>query len=88
MPVEVFERTFTRLHGRGVPLRILHPAVQVSSDADLRRAHEGWKQLVSPELATFLANGSVFLSINRFERKKVGAQKPKLDLNPTITIHK
>jgi len=49
---------------------VLHPAVRVPSQTDLERVAGGWRERFEPELAAFLEGGPVFLSINRFERKK------------------
>jgi len=52
---------------------VLHPAVQPPAEAALRAAASGWRSRLDPDLAAFLEDASaVFLSVNRFERKKVG----------------
>ena len=66
---EVFRRTFGRL--RHLSPTVLHPACQVPADADLRAAQAGWREMLPPDLADALSTAPVFLSINRFERKKV-----------------
>lgn len=68
----IFARTFRRLHGRGLVPDVLYPAVVVPSDAQLAAARAGWKRTLPPDLARFIeSRDAVFLSINRFERKKV-----------------
>jgi len=67
---EVFVATFRRLVKRDVLPSVLHPAVRVPSQTDLERVAGGWRERFEPELAAFLEGGPVFLSINRFERKK------------------
>ncbi len=63
--------TFQRLVRRDVLPGVLHPAVRVPSQTDLERVAERWREHFAPDLADFLGGGPVFLSINRFERKKV-----------------
>ena len=70
---ETFVRTFRRLVKRDVLPGVLHPAVRVPSQTDLERAAERWREHFEPDLAKFLEGGPVFLSVNRFERKKVRA---------------
>ncbi len=67
---EVFVATFRRLVKRDVLPSVLHPAVRVPSQTDLERVAGAWRERFEPELAAFLEGGPVFLSINRFERKK------------------
>ena len=59
------------LHSRGIVPEVLYPAVQVPSDAELQAAHAQWQMHVSAELRQFMQAGPLFVSINRFERKKV-----------------
>ncbi|RMZ57053.1 hypothetical protein APUTEX25_002285, partial [Auxenochlorella protothecoides] len=67
----IFARTFRRLHGRGLVPDVLYPAVVVPSDAQLAAARAGCKRTLPPDLARFIeSRDAVFLSINRFERKK------------------
>ena len=69
----IFADTFVRLHSRGTAPAVLHPAVQPPTEAALEASASGWRDQLDPDLATFLEDASVvFLSINRFERKKVG----------------
>ena len=70
---ETFVRTFRRLVKRDILPGVLHPAVRVPSQTDLERAAERWRQHFEPDVAKFLEGGPVFLSVNRFERKKVMA---------------
>lgn len=67
----VFAETFGRLHRRGVLPEVLYPAVQVPSDAELAAAAESAKEVLPGELVAMMEGRTVFLSINRFERKKV-----------------
>ena len=64
-------RTFRRLVKRDVLPGVLHPAVRVPSQTDLERAAGRWREHFEPDVAKFLEGGPVFLSVNRFERKKV-----------------
>lgn len=66
----VFAATFNRLHARGIRPGVLYPAVAVPSEKDLRSAADSWAAGMGSEWADFLSGGPVFLSINRFERKK------------------
>ncbi|KAK9809938.1 hypothetical protein WJX72_002056 [[Myrmecia] bisecta] len=67
----VFAETFRRLHlWRRIVPDVLHPAVQIPADADLQHAQATWRNMVAADLRTFLEAGPVFVSINRFERKK------------------
>lgn len=68
----IFAQTFSRLAARGVQPGVLYPAVSIPSEADLAAAAAGWRQGLPPDLAAFCAGGPTLLSINRFERKKVG----------------
>ena len=67
----IFAQTFTTLHSRGIVPEVLYPAVQVPSDAELQAAHAQRQMHVSAELRQFMQAGPLFVSINRFERKKV-----------------
>ena len=69
----VFAQTFTRLAARGVRPGVLYPAVAIPAATDLQEAEQGWRAGLPAELAAFIQGGPTFLSINRFERKKVGA---------------
>ncbi len=51
---------------------VLYPAVAIPAAADLEDAEQGWRAGLPAELAAFIEGGPTFLSINRFERKKVG----------------
>ena len=68
----VFQDTFARLHAQRIVPDVLYPAVQVPSDDDLEVARSQWQQHLSSELARFATAAPLFVSINRFERKKVG----------------
>lgn len=65
----VFLKTFRRLKKRGIVPSVFYPAVQLPSDEDA--AEVDWEYRLDPDLAGFLHGKRVFLSINRFERKKV-----------------
>lgn len=67
----IFQLTFSRLHARQVVPEVLYPAVQVPSDANLEAANSQWRQHLSPQLTHFAEAAPLFVSINRFERKKV-----------------
>jgi hypothetical protein len=68
----VFAETFVRLHRRGIAPAVLHPAVQPPAEAALRTSALSWRSQLDPDLTAFLSDArAVFLSINRFERKKV-----------------
>ncbi|KAK9916683.1 hypothetical protein WJX75_005759 [Coccomyxa subellipsoidea] len=64
----VFLKTFRRLKKRGIVPSVFYPAVQLPSDEDA--AEVDWEYRLDPDLAGFLHGKRVFLSINRFERKK------------------
>lgn len=70
-PAGIFAQTFRRLAARGMEPGVLYPAVAIPSDAALAAAADGWRRGL-PDLAAFCEGGPTFLSINRFERKKVG----------------
>ena len=67
----IFAETFTRLQARNVLPEVLYPAVQLPSQSALQASQQQWHSLVTPQLATFMQGGALFVSINRFERKKV-----------------
>lgn len=67
----IFADTFTRLHARKVVPEVLYPAVQLPSQTALQASRQQWHSLVTPQLAAFMQAGPLFVSINRFERKKV-----------------
>lgn len=67
----VFLQTFKRLSRRGIMPEVLHPAVQPPSDEALAESDASWQSELGADLAGALAGKRVFLSINRFERKKV-----------------
>ena len=80
----VFADTFTRLAGRGVEPGVLYPAAAVPTEAALAAAAAGWEGVLPPGVTGLIkkkrgGGGStsppsppptVFVSINRFERKK------------------
>ena len=69
--IGVFGETFTRLQARHVVPEVLYPAVQLPPQAALQASQKHWQSLVTPQLAAFMQAGPLFVSINRFERKKV-----------------
>ena len=71
----VFAQTFRRLHARGIRPGILYPAVSIPAAEELQEAKASWREGLPPELALFVGGGPTFLSINRFERKKVGGRR-------------
>ena len=82
----VFLRTFKRLSRRGTVPQVLHPAVQPPSDEALAASHAGWRTALGADLAGVLVGKRVFLSINRFERKKVCQASRSVQLHaPRIT---
>ena len=86
----IFAETFTRLQARNVVPEVLYPAVQLPSQSALQASQQQWHSLVTPQLAAFMQAGPLFVSINRFERKKVWLALPKtlvaLSLRPCIKL--
>lgn len=68
---EVFLDTFGRLRKQWIVPEVFHPAVRLPSDAALAEAHDQWQNDLDADLVQFCQSKRVFLSINRFERKKV-----------------
>lgn len=68
----MFATTFAKLHARGARPEVLYPAVAIPSSTELKQTEDGWREGLPAEAAAFIAAGPTFLSINRFERKKVG----------------
>lgn len=66
IPAGIFAETFRRLQRRGVVPGVLYPAVSILPPAQL-----ACEKAAAPEFAALLGSGPCFLSINRFERKKV-----------------
>lgn len=66
----IFQKTFTRLHTRGVVPSILYPAVHPPTDTELETASETWRKSLPENVVELITKGPTFLSINRFERKK------------------
>ncbi len=50
---------------------VFYPAVPITMDNEHAEAQRTWQTVLKPELAAFMEGKHVFLSINRFERKKV-----------------
>lgn len=68
----VFAKTFRRLHERGVRPEVLYPAVTLPPLGTLAQAKERWRSTLPDSVVSLLPeNAVIFLSINRFERKKV-----------------
>lgn len=67
----IFLETFKRLNKRGIVPSVFHPAVQLPSEEQIAEAQTTWETRLDADLAGFLHGKWVFLSINRFERKKV-----------------
>lgn len=68
--VEVFEATFKDLRAKGMKPDVLHPACSVPQEQALSEARSSWREVLPQDLVSFLGGSAVFLSINRFERKK------------------
>jgi len=67
----VFAETFSRLHRRGLQPAVLYPAVAIPSEEALQEAKSRGFGGFPEGCAEFLgASGALFVSINRFERKK------------------
>ena len=67
----IFQETFRRLDRQGKVPEVFYPAVPITRDDELAEAQRTWQTVLKPELAAFMEGKHVFLSINRFERKKV-----------------
>ena len=66
----IFKDTFRKLDRRGVVPEVLYPAVSIPSDTALADMKTSWKSLLPENAVALLEQRTVFLSINRFERKK------------------
>ena len=66
----IFRETFRRLDRQGKVPEVFYPAVPIPTDDELAEAQRTWRTVL-PQLAAFMEGKCVFLSINRFERKKV-----------------
>ena len=67
---EVFQTTFARLHHRKVETLVLYPACSIISDRKLSQIQQNLAEYLPPGLS-FMTHQPTFLSINRYERKKV-----------------
>ena len=67
----IFRETFRRLDRQGKVPEVFYPAVPIPTDDELAEAQRTWRTVLKPQLAAFMEGKHVFLSINRFERKKV-----------------
>ena len=50
---------------------MFYPAVPIPTEEELEEAQRSWQSVLRPEAAALMRGKRVFLSINRFERKKV-----------------
>lgn len=66
----IFEETFARLSRRRVVPDVLYPAVVLPSDAQLAQTQAAWRGVLPAHVVELIDCGPVFVSINRFERKK------------------
>lgn len=62
----VFGQTFARLARQGVRPAVLYPAVAIPSDTELKEAAKCWRKELSAELAGFIGDKPMLLSINRW----------------------
>ncbi len=69
MAAGIFADTFRILQRRGIVPGVLYPAVSIPSSEELAANRRSAK--LPPALIGFLSTARCFLSINRFERKKV-----------------
>lgn len=70
-PVGIFRKTFRRLNGQGKVPEVFYPAVPIPTEEELIEAQRSWQSVLSSDTAAFMRGKRAFLSINRFERKKV-----------------
>ncbi len=68
---DIFGETFRRLNRQGRVPEVFYPAVPIPTEEELKEAQRSWESVLSSDTAAFLRGKRVFLSINRFERKKV-----------------
>lgn len=87
----VFADTFRRLHARGLRPKVLYPAVDVTAFADaaaaagpMRGGRAVLGRSASSDVVGIPAGARVFLSINRFERKKNVALALKVTTASTL----
>ena len=67
----MFGDTFKRLSRQGKVPEVFYPAVPIPIAEELAHMQRTWREILKPEVAAFMEGKRVFLSINRFERKKV-----------------
>ena len=67
----IFGETFRRLDRQGRVPEVFYPAVPIPTEEELIEAQRSWQSILSADTAAFMRGKRVFLSINRFERKKV-----------------
>lgn len=83
----IFAETFTRLRARIVVPEVLYPAVQLPPQSALQASQQHWQSLVTPQLAAFMQASPLFVSINRFERKKVWLASLSTLSPASLTLH-
>ena len=83
-PAGVFAETFRRLQRRGIVPGVLYPAVDTPSAEQLAADRQ---RAAAPELAQLLGGSGCFLSINRFERKKVCAMPACCATRSVFCVH-
>jgi len=66
----IFSETFTRLAKRGIEPYVLYPAVKIPEESVLEDMKLKWRESLPKDVVTMIEDGPVFVSINRFERKK------------------
>lgn len=66
----VFGQTFQTLSARGIVPEVLYPAVSIPSEKLIKKMSKEWRKCLPQEVVTLMNEKAVFLSINRFERKK------------------
>eukprot|EP00890_Picochlorum_soloecismus_P006827 jgi/Picsp_1/96/NSC_00096-R1_glycosyl group 1 len=66
----VFGQTFQSLNASGIVPDVLHPAVSIPSEKSINKMLKQWKKCLPEEVVHLVDERAVFLSINRFERKK------------------
>lgn len=71
MSADIFRAAFPRLSAKGIRPQVLHPAIQAPPNATSSPGTA--ESVLEADLVQFLAHPPVFLSINRFERKKASA---------------
>lgn len=70
-PSGVFAHTFRKLHQRGKVPQVLYPAVSTPTEDDIEAGARAWRDELPVAVVDLAEQGPLFLSINRYERKKV-----------------